>query len=63
MSRTIFIAVSGVTDRTFRTYDKACAWLDEISPATATRGFECEHGGESDGVETIFVRHAEIPAE
>lgn len=56
--RTIWLAVSGVRDESYDTYDKACAWLDRISPETAGRGFETEDRGEDDGVKTIIVRHA-----
>lgn len=57
-NRTIYLAISGVSDRSFHKYSEACAWLDKISPETANRGFETEDGGEDEGVRTVFVRHA-----
>ena len=56
--RTIWLAVSGVNDRSFGQYSDACAWLDKISPETATRGYETEDRGEDEGVRTVIVRHA-----
>ena len=58
-TRTRFIAVNGESDRTFSKYSDACAWLDRISPATATAGFTTEDGGTDDdtGERTVFVRH------
>jgi len=57
--RTIWLAVAGVRDESFASYDEACAWLDKVSPETATRGFDTEDRGVDDGVRTVIVRHAE----
>ena len=57
--RTRYIAVCGDRDQTFGRYTDACAWLDQVSPATAGRGFTTEDGSVDEGVATVFVRHAD----
>jgi hypothetical protein len=54
-----WIAVAGERDRTFTTYDKACEWLDKVSPETANATFTTEEkpDDEDDPMRTIYVRH------
>ena len=46
--RTVWVAVAGERDRSFDRYTDACAWLDKVSPETATRGFETEDRGDDE---------------